>query len=318
MPRCKRCGTRISRAESNYDGYCKPCRKSAASQKKAEAQALLERNHTALKEHRGRPALQRIYDSFVEQYPNALITGIAVPEMDKKLLIYLDGEPAYYATFDPLDNAAKLSKYVPVTPDPAKTSPTLSIPRSSHRWTLYAGIVLLVLSVVGFIRSSDSSDGASSKATSTARPTPTATAIAPADDIVSWASYYAEKYMPDDMALDTVETSISVGETYLTIACNMDVMLDSEAYLRSATELICKVGPAIRNRSGYDHVSFLFYGPFIDKYGNSIQSLGIRAMYSLEELQIINFEYFYSRRYTDPTAVIKTNNDYLIHPSYLD
>lgn len=159
-----------------------------------------------------------------------------------------------------------------------------------------------------------------STAAQTSTPTVTVapTATAPSDHHIAWAEYYALEYMPDDMTLDIVETSTSNGEVYLTIACNMDTMWDGKAYVKSAAELIIGVIPGIRDKVGFDHVTFLFYGPFVDKYGNSVQQLGIRAMYTLDTLSKINVSYFNSYRYSKPEAIIQAADTHMIHRAYQD
>lgn len=152
----------------------------------------------------------------------------------------------------------------------------------------------------------------------TSAPTSSPTATAPSNHHIAWSEYYVLKNMPDDVTLDVVETSTSMGEVYLTIACNMDTMWDGEAYVKAAAELITGVIPGIRDKVGFDHVTFLFYGPFVDKYGNSVDQLGIRAMYSRDTLSKINVDYFRSRRYSDPEAVIQVADTYFIHRAYQD
>ncbi len=261
------------------------------------------------------PPTQRIYDAFVRQYPDALITGISIKDDGKRLLLYLDGKPAYYASFDPLINGVGLEK----CSSDAESSPSSSASQQKEAdgcLTIFLKAVMIVLLampilsiILAFVDNDDPAP---------VRPTAKPTATAAQDDIISWATYYARINMPKDMSLDIVETSVSVGETYLTIACNMDTMWDSDDYIRSAAQLIIDVIPLIRDRHGYDNVTFLFYGPFTDKYGNSTQSLGMRAMYSRHELQTINCDYFGDYIYSKPDAIFKVNKNYLIHPSYYD
>lgn len=152
----------------------------------------------------------------------------------------------------------------------------------------------------------------------TSTPTSAPTATLPVDQPVAWAKYYTMKNMPKDVALDVVETSTSMGDRYLTIACSMDTMWDDDDYVKAAAELIIGVIPGIRDKEGFDRLTFIFYGPFTDKYGNSVQELGIRAMYSRETLGKINTDYFRSYRYSKPEAIIQAADAYMIHPSYQD
>jgi len=180
--------------------------------------------------------------------------------------------------------------------------------RTSYVVYIVLGILLLFL----VVRSADQSAPASFVPDTTVVPTSTPLL----DDPVTWALYAANKHMPKDMTLDTVEISQSVGERYLTIACNMDTMWDGNDYITAAADLICGVIPVIRDKQSYEHVTFVFYGPFVDKYGNSSQQLGIRAMYSRETLQKVNTEYFARYTRANPSGVIKAADTYLIHPAY--
>lgn len=328
MSKCARCGARVWAMELDDAGLCARCieNEKDADQKR---ELIRKQNYQHFLAHEVEHKSQRIFDAFIKKYPDALITGISVQDGGSKLLIYLDGNPMYYATFNPLTNDVDLVKYDASQEtgtsfqQPQKTSTVSSSRPGCLSFLLKCTIIVSIILIVSYIlieiayyQNSDHPVISTISPHGTATPRPTA---APAlDDPVAWGIYYAEKYMPDDMELDTVETSISVGETYLVIACNMEQMWDSDDYIRSASELICKVGPDLLNVEGYDHVTFLFYGPFIDQYGNDIQSLGIRAMYSREELNKINFDYFYNTRFSKPEGVIKTTNHYIIHPSYLD
>lgn len=157
-----------------------------------------------------------------------------------------------------------------------------------------------------------------------ARPTtaPIVTAVptstAAPDDCVSWATYYAKHRMPDDMTLSEVQISTLGSDKYLSIACDMDVMWKSETYIRSGAEFICDMIPLLRDRQGFDHITFLFYGPFIDKYGNEVQSLGMRAMYSRATLQKINTKYFDDHLYSDPEGIFEAADTHMIHTLYKD
>lgn len=105
MPYCKGCGKKEWPIFLTKSGYCQRCyddlyaSQSLSTCKQSFADRRMPEN------------LQRIYDAFCKQYPDALVTGI-VKYSDACLLIYLDGKPAYYATFDPLTATAKLRAYV--------------------------------------------------------------------------------------------------------------------------------------------------------------------------------------------------------------
>jgi hypothetical protein len=98
--------------ESSPDGLCEFCRKNVAAEKKiADDKAFYARNLAKLRANNGRPGNQRIFDAFVSKYPDALITGVQVIGTNEKLLVHLDGKPAYYVTFNPLLNSVDLVKY---------------------------------------------------------------------------------------------------------------------------------------------------------------------------------------------------------------
>ncbi len=176
-----------------------------------------------------------------------------------------------------------------------------------------AVFLLIVLSALG-----SNSDTKTPSGTATPFVTSVPTSTPALDDCISWAKYYAKEHMPKYMMLSDVQISFLGGNKYLSIACDMDVMLKDETYIRTAAEFICEMIPLLRDKQGFDHITFLFYGPFIDKYGNDVQSLGMRAMYSRETLQKVNSEYFLDYLYSKPDGVFKAADTYMIHPSYKD
>lgn len=195
--------------------------------------------------------------------------------------------------------------------------------QSSHfGWIKALSIVLGVYLFLGVLvqSSQDTANSASSRVTSapTATPTarPTATPAAPMDDPIAWGQYAADKNMSSKLSLADVALSSMSGEIYLSIACNMSTMYSNKAYIVEAAEFIAGVIPLIRDVQGFDHVTFLFYGTFVDKYGNTTQQLGMRAMYSRQTLQLVNAEYFADYAAANPYGIFNAADTSLIHPTY--
>lgn len=155
--------------------------------------------------------------------------------------------------------------------------------------------------------------------TSTPRVTAAPTATARPGDTIAWVSYHAGNGCADDVSFRAAYENSSDGESILVIKFFMSPMSSGKSYRRSAAQTIIDVGYAIRKRGyhkKYDSVNFLFYGGFIDKYGNREENLGIRAWYTSEEIGLLNFEYFEDSVYSNPDAIIKAADDYIIHPAY--
>lgn len=195
--------------------------------------------------------------------------------------------------------------------------------QASHfGWIKALSIVLGVYLFLGVLvqSSQDTANSASSRVTSapTATPTsrPTATPASPMDDPIAWGQYAADKNMSSKLSLADVALSSMSGEIYLSIACNMSTMYSNKAYIVEAAEFIAGVIPLIRDVQGFDHVTFLFYGTYVDKYGNTTQQLGMRAMYSRKTLQLVNAEYFADYAAANPYGIFNAADTSLIHPTY--
>lgn len=188
--------------------------------------------------------------------------------------------------------------------------------KSSGCLSFIMTVLFLFLCFVVFANSSsnDMEPAEKPKLTSVATAVPTSTPAL--DDCVAWATHYATRHMPKDMTLNSVDISTSQGETYLAIVCDMKQMWDGDDYITAAAELICDVLPLLRDKHGFDHVSFIFYGPFIDRYGNTVHQLGMRALYSRETMQKVNTEYFGKYTRALPDGVFKAADTHMIHPSY--
>lgn len=109
---CDRCGKHV-RYVTDYNlkyGMCDKCT-DIKDKEISHANQVRYRNYQTLLSREGRPGNQKIFDAFVAQYPNAMITGVGIVERERKLLFHLDGKPAYYATLNPLTGAADIVSY---------------------------------------------------------------------------------------------------------------------------------------------------------------------------------------------------------------
>lgn len=96
------------------------------------------------------PPVQRIFDAFIRKYPDAQITGISVQDNGQRLLVYLDGNPAYYATYNPLTNFADLEVYIPVATE--KSAPVKNLASiSAERGNTLSCVVSLLSLIYGLI-----------------------------------------------------------------------------------------------------------------------------------------------------------------------
>lgn len=155
----------------------------------------------------------------------------------------------------------------------------------------------------------------------TAKPTAIPTATAPVNDILSWVNYYADMEKGKDVVFRSAYETTSAGESILVIEYYLNPMSDGDDYRRQAARTIIDVGSKIHARKYhkmYDVINFLFYGGFIDKYGNKTDLLGIRAWYENEDFEKLNFSYFDGRIYSDPDAIIRAADEYTIHRAYQD
>lgn len=181
------------------------------------------------------------------------------------------------------------------------------------RFFLFLFAVTLVI-----ISAGSKSTSSAQKAAVTVTASATATPTAPMDDPIAWGRYAATKNMSRNLSLADVAISSMSGEKYLSIACNMDTMYSGKAYIVESAKFIAGVIPMIRDVQGFEHVTFLFYDTFVDKYGNTTQQLGMRAMYSRKTLQLINAEYFVDYAAANPYGIFNAADTSLIHPTYKD
>lgn len=115
MPKCSVCQHRYKANQINKEGLCPSC----ASDREEKIAQKLKDNLDALCGGRGKEQYQKIFDAFVRTYPEALITGVGCNSEHQHLLMYLDGKPMYYATFDPLRNSVSLEPYEVADANPA-------------------------------------------------------------------------------------------------------------------------------------------------------------------------------------------------------
>lgn len=125
MPRCSVCNNRYDLSHLDENRVCRAC----ADNQKKKFEGQLKENIDALSDGRGKPQYQRIYDAFIRTYPDAVITGVACYADPVRILVYLDGQPMYYATFDPLRSAAKLESYddAPASSQPSDAPASKSV-----------------------------------------------------------------------------------------------------------------------------------------------------------------------------------------------
>lgn len=112
MARCSKCGASGVFLCVNSVGLCDRCQAESLN-KLAEEKRNRQRsaNLDACLRKNARPSVQRIFDQFIEKYPKAHITGISVQDDGNKLLVYLEGKPMYYATFNLLTGSIDLVSY---------------------------------------------------------------------------------------------------------------------------------------------------------------------------------------------------------------
>lgn len=119
---CIKCGAHGRGVFVYKSGLCVKCDAEKEARENAEFYA---ENYHVCKAGKAKPAVQRIYDAFVRQYPDALITGIGVQNGGERLLVYLDGTPSYTVTFDPLTNGVTLVK----VESPSTAAPVAAAPK---------------------------------------------------------------------------------------------------------------------------------------------------------------------------------------------
>lgn len=325
---CLRCGAHGLFLYIDPEGYCENCRPKVDAERKAQRRSeRLAQNYQSCQNGTARPGVQRIYSAFRAKYPDALIAGIETKNGGNCLIVHLDGGDKYNVVFNALTNDVDVLKigdssvndqttvddhrYVS-SPEKNKKGGCLSILFKTICWV--AGLYFALIFFIAFFSVILNNDYTGKTAS-----TPAPTSTAPADDVVAWVSYYAELGVADNVSFRTVEETTSAGQKILVVKFFLSPMSKEKYYRVAAAQTIIQVGESIRNgnyHKGYDSVNFLFYGGFIDQYGNRKESLGIRAWYTTEELSLLNFDYFESSVYHDPDAIIKASDDYIIHPAY--
>lgn len=144
---CTECGIKLARCDREV-GLCYDCRKKREKEQRKE---ILLTNLARLKDGKDVPSIQRIYDAFIKEYPDALITGIGVYGGKEKILIYLDGNPRYDATLNVLTGKADLVPY-------STSSSTTTTVKSEKSYggaiafsviSLLYGLFLLLFSYIG-------------------------------------------------------------------------------------------------------------------------------------------------------------------------
>lgn len=328
MPKCARCGARVWAMELDDAGLCARCieNEKDADQKRA---LIRKQNYQHFLAHEVEHKSQRIFDAFIKKYPDALITGISVQDSGSKLLIYLDGNPMYYATFNPLTNDVDLVKYDALQEtgtsfqQPQKTSTVSSSRRGCLSFLLKCTIIVSIILIISYIlieiayyqnEHPPVISTISPQGTATASPTPTALA----SDPLSWCKYYANKYTTNDIRLRSVDiTTTDHFGTYLTV--DFDIKCDhSNTKLQFAhfNEVIIDICEAMSKHDGFDSIMFSGYDDFVNKYGEVNNINSIIADYSISTLRRINYDYHRSYIYSNPTAFIECAETHFVHQGY--
>lgn len=149
MPRCSVCNNRFGASQLNGNLVCRSC---VDNQKKKD-EAKLKENVDILAAGRGKPQYQRIYDAFVRTYPDAVITGLSCFANPFRILVYLDDDPMYYATFDPLRSSVQLQAYVDDNASTSNSVPTTTSvePNRCQVLAVTASSVSLALFLYSFL-----------------------------------------------------------------------------------------------------------------------------------------------------------------------
>lgn len=323
---CVRCGDHGLFLYLDPEGYCENCRPAVDAERKAQRHAeRLAQYYQSCQNGTARPDVQRIYNAFRAKYPDALITGIEAKDEGKRVIVHLEGGDKYSVVFNALTNDVDVSKvdkpfveqrpisednFHVVAPEEKKKGGCLSTILKAICWVV--GIYFACAFLVTL--SSELSSKPSSKPKVTAAPT----ATAPISDVASWVKHYAKSSLPDDTKLDSVEYLPQSKRLY--VICEMDSMWNGKAYLKASAEFVSNFCSRIRTYSGLNDdvtVIVIVNGPFIDKEGNDMIAVGVRAEYSFEKIQRLNYEYFDNALYSHPEWIIEAADEYKISPAYL-
>lgn len=160
--------------------------------------------------------------------------------------------------------------------------------------------------------------GDSSTSGSSSRPSepPGATATRIPTTPLELCEYFARRNSTSDLAVESVKVDSSEGKDYLVVTCKLDVLRDPDDYIRAAVKFMLAVAEPMATRGSFDVMTFVFNGPFVDKYGNDVTLVGARAMCDLSTLRKINFDHFAGYLYIDPYSYFRACDTYFIHPAW--
>lgn len=317
---CARCGDHGLFLYIGPEGYCENCRPKVDAERKAQRRAeRLAQYYQSCQNGTARPGAQRIYNAFRAKYPDALITGIEAKDNDTRMVVHLEGGVKYNVVFNALTNDVDVTKIDEPSGNQISSPPPVE-PKRSGCVAVFLKAVLKVVGIYFAIAILIALlTGDSSKSSSTPKVTAAPTATAPVSDVVTWIKYYAESSLPDDTKLDSVEYLPQTKRLY--VICEMDSMWNGKAYLRASAKFINNFCNRICTYSGLNDdvtVIVIVNGPFIDKEGNDMISVGVRAEYSFEKIKRLNYEYFDNALYSHPERIIEAADEYKISPAYLD
>lgn len=148
--------------------------------------------------------------------------------------------------------------------------------------------------------------------------TPVPTATAPADNILSWANYFAKKHESRDVDVRDVrliESEANGKDVCFIIDLNCEHS-NTALQFSCLNEVMINICQDMSKRDYFDCVSFTVYDTFVDKYGNAKDIVSITASYSYDTLRKINYSYQTTYKYTKPTGFIMCGDTYYIHSGY--
>lgn len=108
MAKCARCGINSYLIELDVMGHCPECAKAHSLEQQRKNRIY---NLDKLVRGDAGATVQRTFDTFVKQYPDALIVGVSKQADDLHIIIHLDGGVDYLVTFDPLINSVHVEKF---------------------------------------------------------------------------------------------------------------------------------------------------------------------------------------------------------------
>lgn len=108
---CARCGDHGLFLYIEPDGICENCRPFVeAERREKQRREHASQNYQLCQNGTARHDVQRIYDAFRANYPNALVVGIEPKDEDRRMIVHLEGGDRYNAVFNALTNDVDVTK----------------------------------------------------------------------------------------------------------------------------------------------------------------------------------------------------------------